>query len=269
MLQVHRAHDRLDGRWTSYGAQEDDVTYDEAMARLRAVEPLPVGERLMRCVDASWKSGDRGRMFNRVTKHIGFPVTSTGRLWEYAMRALNSEEQHAHFVDKWRAKCRPLRIARERAKEMTEVAKDVLEHRLAYLMCEKENARLRDENARLREMGADQALALKDEEIERLCVLRGDDPVVVRERMKKSFDLMMENARLRAEVESLKRTIKSRCSNDPADFEESYRAETVRLRAALDQAETSIKLYSPVIGAFAAKACVARIRAVAEGKVKP
>ena len=162
------------------------MTYDEAMKRLRAVEPLPVGERLEKCLLSDLQHD--GGLWNRAQHHRARGDRAC--LWAHVMSAASvgageyGDTVRAKLVDRWRSFARPLRHARERA-----------------LQARAEMRRLREDVDALKQLGAEQALAMRDKEISRLCVLRGEDPVVIRRRMKKEFAYMLEISRLRAALD--------------------------------------------------------------------
>lgn len=100
-----------------------DVTYDECMERLRAVEPLPVGERFS-VFYAEWLDGDDD-----------WPPCD--KLWS---RLLDESQcgapSHKMMNVEVEQRARPLRIARERAKRKYRCHRD-------WLVATNENARLR------------------------------------------------------------------------------------------------------------------------------
>ena len=67
---------------------------------------------------------------------------------------------------------------------------------------------LENENKQLQDELADQVMAMSDEAITRYTLIKGDDPVVVAQRMRKDLDHVIEVSRLRA---ALKESLRMYC----------------------------------------------------------
>lgn len=89
---------------------------DDVMERLSSIQPMPRGERLANIAGVFKMTEARRTLMLQWawrTNALGSRSTVAAILWSLASRALNSENEFARNIVRWRAYAAPLRKARE------------------------------------------------------------------------------------------------------------------------------------------------------------